>query len=96
MSISFYGNYRPLHLPACDLATLKRYLKTKVMDGAILEAALKVIKDFERQRKAGISIVSAGSEGHGLAIGIRKGQRDTWLDEITDKMEMHPQLNYEP
>jgi hypothetical protein len=96
ISIAFYGEYKPLHLPSSDIETLKRYANAKVMNGAILESVMGLIKDFTRQRNAGISLVSASSEGHGLAISIREGQRDNWLDEITDKLPEHPQINYTP
>jgi len=96
LSIAFYGNYKPLHLPSADIETLRRYIRAKVNDQSIIERALKLISDFTQQRKAGIGIVSACHEGNGFSVSIREGIRDNWLDSLTDEFEEHPQIDYKP
>lgn len=96
LSIAFYGKYKPLHLPSCDIETLSRYLRKKVASDAIIERSIKLIKDFTRQRKAGISIVSACHEGNGFSVTIREGIRDNWLDSLTDEFPEHQEIDYKP
>ena len=96
LSIAFYGNYKPLHLPTSDIETLKRYLREKVANEAIIERSIKLIKDFTKQKEAGISLVSACHEGNGLNVSIREGIRDNWLDSLTDEFPEHPEIDYNP
>jgi len=67
-SICFQGTYRPLHaegetLESC-VADLMRKTRCREMRGKIREA----LRDFARQRNAGIGIVSANHDGQGFGV----------------------------
>jgi len=60
----------------------------------IKTAIQDICKDYARQRKAGIGIVSACRENYKFSVRIAEGKRDTWLDSLTNEMPGNPLVNY--
>jgi hypothetical protein len=93
ISISFFGEYRPLHVEGEDLAACYKTAIRKLPE-SIAGKLRDLFKDFTRQRKAGISLVSSCLEAHTVAVRVADYPRDPWLDEITATMPPHPEIQY--
>ena len=94
VSIAFSGKFRPLHVEAETLQEAVKQACKRVSCPGITKTLKELHGDLARQRKAGISLVSACSEYGGLSVRIADGARDTWLDSITDSMPENPLLTY--
>jgi len=89
ISVAFMGEFRPIHAEAETLEAAVSAIKERVT-GQPLEMLADLWRDFTRQRKAGISIVSASSEHGRVSVSIRDYKRDTWLDSITENFPVSP------
>jgi hypothetical protein len=89
ITIAFYGQFRPVHAEGENLDDCLGIMRDK-LHGAPLDILEKLYRDFRRQRKAGINVVSACHEAGGIAVSIREYPRDSWLDSLTDKMPVSP------
>jgi hypothetical protein len=94
-TISFSGKYRPLHVEADTLANAVQDAFNRISDPAVKSTLKTLHKDFTRQSKAGIGIVSACSEHGGISVRIADYPRDKWLDSLTDSMPENPLISYE-
>jgi len=80
---------------ADTLANAVQDASNRISDPAIKSTLKALHKDMQRQRKAGISIVSACSEHGGISVRIADYPRDKWLDSLTDSMPENPLISYE-
>jgi hypothetical protein len=86
ISIAFYGTARPIHQEAETLADAYAAIRRRVRCSEIKTQLQRLWRDYQRQRKAGISITSACSQVGGVAVTIADRPRDPWLDSLTDTM----------
>jgi hypothetical protein len=94
VSIAFYGNSRPLHVEFETLGGAVKAAAKQVTCPDIKMALKKLHRDFERQRKGGIGIVSACHETGRFSVRIADGKRDNWLDSLTNEMPENPLITY--
>jgi hypothetical protein len=93
-TIYFLGDYRPMYIEDTAPARLKIRLahaieetkpETRDFLGKAITTALEGIAR---------GYAATACEHGPLGLSIRAGQRDRWLDHITDKMPECPGLNY--
>jgi len=94
ITIAFYGNFKPLHIEGEAIADCVKSALGKCQDESIRETIRDISRDWNRQRKAGINIVSASFERHSHSVSIREGNRDTWLDSMTSEFPGNPLIQY--
>jgi hypothetical protein len=94
LSVAFYGTFRPLHIESETLGGAVKAAAKQVTCSDIKAALKKSHRDFERQRKGGIGIVSACRETGRFSVTIAEGKRDNWLDSLTNEMPENPLITY--
>ena len=94
VTIAFCGNFRPLHVESETIAEAVKSAAKRISCPAIGKTLKTLHKDMERQRKAGIGIVSACSEHGTISVRIADYPRDNWLDSLTDSMPPNPLISY--
>jgi hypothetical protein len=94
LSIAFYGTFRPLHIESETLGDAVKTAAKQVTCPDIKMALEELYRDFDRQRKGGIGIVSACHETGRFSVRIAEGKRDNWLDSITNEMPENPLITY--
>ena len=94
VTIAFCGNFRPLHVEAETIAEAVKDALKRISCPAIAETLKALHKDMDRQRKAGISIVSACSEHGTVSARIADYPRNPWLGSVTDSMPLNPLISY--
>jgi len=96
ISIAFFGEFRPLHIEAADLKTCRAEFLKRCACPEISSRFDSVWKDFNKQRKSGISIESACMECSRFSVRLADYPRDRWIDSILAEMPLHPELDYSP
>jgi hypothetical protein len=94
ISIAFYGTSKPIHSEAETLEQAYDAIRHRVHCSEIRQQLQRLWKDYQRQRKAGISIASACSQVGGVAVTIADRPRDPWLDSLTDSMLETERVSY--
>lgn len=94
ITIAFCGNFRPLHIEAETIAEAVKIAAKRISCPSIGKTLKTLHKDMDRQRKAGIGIVSACSDHGKLSIRIADYPRDKWLDSLTNEMPENPSISY--
>lgn len=94
VSIAFYGTYRPLHIESETLGDAVKTAAKHIACPEIKSVLKELHKDIVRQRKGGISIVSACHEAGKFSVRIADGKRDNWLDSLTNEMTLNPLITY--
>jgi len=94
VSIAFCGNFRPLHVESGTIEEAVKEAARRVSCPAIKRTLKTLLKDFTRQREAGIGIVSACIEHGTVSVRIADYSRDNWLDSLTNEMQENPLLTY--
>ena len=94
VTIAFCGNFRPLHVESETIADAVKDALKRIACPAIGKTLKTLHKDMERQRKAGIGIVSACSEHGAVSVRIADYHRDNWLDSLTNEMPLNPLISY--
>lgn len=94
ITIAFYGDFRPVHFEAETVGDCAKQVRKACTDQEIIARMDSLLKTWKRYRKAGISCTSICSEYGGASVSLLEGKRDTWLDSITEKMPLNPQIKY--
>lgn len=94
VTIAFRGSFRPLYVEAGTIAEAVKEASRRISCPAIGDTLKTLYKDMERQRKAGIGIVSACSEHGTISVRIADYARDKWLDSFTNEMPLNPLISY--
>jgi hypothetical protein len=94
ISVAFYGAFRPLHVEADCMKNALALALGKISCENLKSEVKDICRDYTRQRKAGIGIVSACKDNGRFSVRVSEGKRDTWLDSLTVQMPLHPAIDY--
>ena len=94
ISISFAGDYRPLHIESQEMADCVKSAIARCNDEPIKRDLQRLWVDWKRHAKKGLSCASLGADASRYSVVMRRGQRDPWLDRLTGKFPQNPQIKY--
>ena len=94
VTIAFYGNFRPLHVESETIAEAVKSAAKRISCPDIKATLRKLLRDSQRQHKAGVSLASSSMHIGGVCVGIANYPRNPWLDSVTDSMPLNPLISY--
>ena len=90
ISISFLGEYKPLHIECGSIHEGRRELLKRCEILEVRESFKRIAGEFARSQSCSSLAVNAST----YCVGIFDYERDNWLDSITEKMPLHPLIRY--
>ena len=94
ITIAFYGTFRPFSVEAETIDEAVKSAAKRISCPDIKATLKKLLRDFQRQHKAGVSLASSSMHIGGACVGIANYPRDPWLDSVTDSMPPNPLISY--
>ena len=90
ISISFLGDYKPLHIECEDIHKGRRELLKRCDIPEVRDSFKRISGEFARSQACSSLAVNTST----YCVGIFDYKRDNWLDSITEKIPLHPLLKY--
>ena len=90
ISLTFLGEFKPLHLACDDIHKGRREFLKRCDIPEVRDSFKRIAGEFARSQNCSSLAVNSSS----YCVGVFDYNRDNWLDSITEKMPLHPQVKY--